>query len=86
MLIENHPFETLKVGDTAELTRLCTEEALLIFAAATGNHNPVHLPDPETVGVASASGMTVQTDDDFASTSQAKPPQRPSGCSARRPS
>ncbi len=59
MLIENHPFDTLKVGDTAELTRLCTEEALLIFAAATGNHNPVHLPDPETEGVASASGIYV---------------------------
>jgi phosphate butyryltransferase len=38
---------------------LCTEEALLIFAAATGNHNPVHLPDPETEGVASASGIYV---------------------------
>ena len=36
MLIQNHPFDTLKVGDTAELTRLCTEEALLIFAARIG--------------------------------------------------
>jgi phosphotransacetylase/acyl dehydratase len=59
MLIENHPFDTLKVGDVAELTRLCTEEALLIFAAATGNHNPVHLPDSEAEGVASASGIYV---------------------------
>lgn len=59
MLIENHPFDTLKVGDTAELTRLCTEEALLIFASATGNHNPVHLPDQATGGEASASGIYV---------------------------
>jgi phosphotransacetylase/acyl dehydratase len=59
MLIQNHPFDTLKLGDTAELTRLCTEEALLIFAAATGNHNPVHLPDSEAEGVASASGIYV---------------------------
>ena len=50
MLIENHPFDTLKVGDRAELTRLCTEEALLIFAAATGNHNPMHLPDQDVDG------------------------------------
>lgn len=59
MLIENHPFDTLKVGETAEMTRLCTEEALLIFAAATGNHNPVHLPDSENMGGASASGIYV---------------------------
>jgi phosphotransacetylase/acyl dehydratase len=59
MLIQNHPFDTLKVGDRAELKRLCTEEALLIFAAATGNHNPVHLPGTETPGVASASGIYV---------------------------
>lgn len=50
MLIENHPFDTIKIGDNAELTRLCTEDALLIFAAATGNHNPMHLPDQDVDG------------------------------------
>ena len=50
MLIENRPFDTLRIGDTAELTRLCTEEELLIFASATGNHNPMHLPDQDVDG------------------------------------
>ena len=50
MLIENRPFDTLKIGDTAEATKACTEEALLIFAAATGNHNPMHLPDQDVDG------------------------------------
>ena len=50
MLIENRPFDTLKIGDSAELTRLCTEEAMLIFASATGNHNPMHLPDLDVDG------------------------------------
>ena len=50
MLIENRPFDTLKIGDSAELTRACTAEALLIFASATGNHNPVHLPEEDGDG------------------------------------
>ena len=50
MLIENRPFDSLKIGDTAELTRLCTEDALLIFASATGNHNPMHLPGQDVDG------------------------------------
>ena len=50
MLIENRPFDTLKIGDSAELTRACTGEALLVFAAATGNHNPMHLPDQDVDG------------------------------------
>ena len=50
MLIENRPFDTLKIGDSAELTRLCTGDALLVFASATGNHNPMHLPDLDVDG------------------------------------
>ena len=50
MLIENRPFDTLKVGDSAELTRASSAEALLIFASATANHNPVHLPDEDGDG------------------------------------
>jgi phosphotransacetylase/acyl dehydratase len=50
MLIKNRPFDTIRIGDSAELTRLCTEDALLIFAAATGNHNPMHLPDQDVDG------------------------------------
>ena len=35
IVIENHPFDATRIGDSATLTRLCTEEALLIFAAAS---------------------------------------------------
>lgn len=63
MLIENRPFNRLAVGDLAEFRRLCTEEDLWIFAAATGNHNPMHLPDADVNGdgepEAIASGLFV---------------------------
>lgn len=44
MILENRLFDALKLGDTATATRLCTADDLYIFAAATGNHNPLHLP------------------------------------------
>lgn len=44
MILENRLFEALKLGDTAQATRLCTADDLYMFAAATGNHNPLHLP------------------------------------------
>lgn len=50
MIIQNRPLGRLKPGDTAELKRLCTAEDLLVFAAATGNHNPMHLPDTDVDG------------------------------------
>lgn len=50
MIIENRPFETLNLGDTAEFRRLCTADDLFVFAAATGNHNPVHLPGQDVDG------------------------------------
>ncbi len=58
MKIENRPFDTLRVGDAAEQTRLVTEDDLFVFATASGNHNPMHLPsedgdgDPTTDAVA----------------------------------
>ena len=45
MIIKNCPFDTLKIGQTAEVRRLCTADDLFVFAAATGNHNPMYLPD-----------------------------------------
>ncbi len=48
--MENRPFDTLKLGDTAELRRLCTADDLYVFAVATGNHNPMHLPDRDVNG------------------------------------
>ena len=44
MILENRLFEALRLGDSARATRLCTADDLYIFAAATGNHNPLHLP------------------------------------------
>ncbi len=50
MIIKNFPFDTLKIGQTAELVRLCTSDDLFVFAAATGNHNPMHLPGEDING------------------------------------
>ncbi|WP_377193956.1 bifunctional enoyl-CoA hydratase/phosphate acetyltransferase [Ruegeria meonggei] len=40
---ENRTFSQLKVGDEAQLTRLCTVDDLYAFASASGDHNPLHL-------------------------------------------
>lgn len=44
MIAENRTFEEMSIGDSAELRRICTADDLLIFANASGNHNPIHLP------------------------------------------
>ncbi|MFG1320972.1 bifunctional enoyl-CoA hydratase/phosphate acetyltransferase [Xanthobacter autotrophicus] len=41
---ENRTFDELQVGDAAELKRVCTADDLFVFATASGNHNPAHLP------------------------------------------
>lgn len=41
---ENRTFSELQVGDSAELRRVCTADDLFVFASASGNHNPLHLP------------------------------------------
>jgi phosphate butyryltransferase len=43
MILQNRPYDTLSIGDSAELRRLCTVEDLIVFANASGNHNPAHL-------------------------------------------
>lgn len=50
MTLDNHPFETLNLGDSAEYRRLVTADDLYVFAAATGNHNPMNLPDQDLDG------------------------------------
>ncbi|MCA0928381.1 bifunctional enoyl-CoA hydratase/phosphate acetyltransferase [Ruegeria profundi] len=40
---ENRTFAQVEVGETAQLTRLCTIDDLYAFASASGNHNPLHL-------------------------------------------
>lgn len=37
-------YESLVVGQQAELSRLCRAEDLIVFAHASGNLNPMHLP------------------------------------------
>lgn len=44
MMRENKTFDELQVGDTAELRRVCTADDFFVFATASGNHNPMHLP------------------------------------------
>jgi phosphate butyryltransferase len=41
----NRTYDELEIGDTAELKRLCTADDLYVFAHASGNHNPMHLPE-----------------------------------------
>ncbi|WP_371038542.1 bifunctional enoyl-CoA hydratase/phosphate acetyltransferase [Rhodosalinus sp. FB01] len=50
MLIENKTFDELSVGDSSELKRLCTQDDMVIFANVSGNHNPMHLVDPDGEG------------------------------------
>jgi phosphate butyryltransferase len=45
MNLENRLYDELKVGDTASIKRVCTANDLYIFAHASGNLNPLHLPD-----------------------------------------
>lgn len=40
----NRPYETLRIGDTASTTKVLSARDLLVFAHASGNFNPIHLP------------------------------------------
>jgi phosphotransacetylase/acyl dehydratase len=46
----NRTYEQISVGDTAEVTRVCSTNDLLVFAHASGNLNPLHLPDTDWTG------------------------------------
>ncbi|MEL6450007.1 MAG: bifunctional enoyl-CoA hydratase/phosphate acetyltransferase [Pseudomonadota bacterium] len=54
--LTSHTLADLQVGMTAELTRLCVTDDLYVFANASGNLNPMHLPklDGDGDGVAEA--------------------------------
>lgn len=43
--LENHPFSEIRPGDGASLARRITERDIRLFAAVTGDVNPVHV-DP----------------------------------------
>ena len=41
---ENRTYEKINVGDEASIKRVLTADDLYIFANASGNLNPLHLP------------------------------------------
>lgn len=41
----NFTFDEIQIGQSAEITRVCTADDLLVFAHASGNLNPLHLPE-----------------------------------------
>jgi phosphate butyryltransferase len=47
---ENKTYDELKVGDKASIKRVCTGNDLYIFAHASGNLNPLHMPEPTLDG------------------------------------
>jgi len=50
MRLVNRTYEDMQPGDVAELRRLITSDDLFVFAAASGNHNPMHLTDSDLDG------------------------------------
>jgi phosphotransacetylase/acyl dehydratase len=50
MRLVNRPFDELRTGDSAELRRLITPDDLYIFAASSGNFNPMNLPNGDLDG------------------------------------
>lgn len=45
MKLVNRTYDELQPGDSAEIKRLLKPDDLYVFAAASGNYNPMHLPD-----------------------------------------
>ncbi|SHL94578.1 phosphate butyryltransferase [Paracoccus solventivorans] len=50
MHLTNRIFDELQPGETACLRRLITADDLYVFAAASGNYNPMHLPGEDGDG------------------------------------
>jgi phosphotransacetylase/acyl dehydratase len=50
MRLANRTYDELKIGDRAEIRRLITTDDLYVFAAASGNYNPMHLSDSDLDG------------------------------------
>lgn len=48
--LENRTFDELKIGESASLRRLCTQDDLIVFANVSGNHNPMHIFDADGDG------------------------------------
>ncbi|MDO5620520.1 MAG: bifunctional enoyl-CoA hydratase/phosphate acetyltransferase [Paracoccus sp. (in: a-proteobacteria)] len=50
MILENRIFDEISIGDEASLTRVLTQDDMFAFVAASGNHNPMHLPGLDANG------------------------------------
>jgi len=50
MRMTNRTFDEMQPGDAAEIRRLITADDLFVFAAASGNSNPMHLEDSDLDG------------------------------------
>jgi len=50
MRLVNRTFDEMQPGDVAEVRRLITADDLYVFAAASGNYNPMHLTDTDLDG------------------------------------
>ena len=48
--LENITYDELNEGDTATFTRTLTEDELVLFAAVSGDVNPVHLDSEFAAG------------------------------------
>ncbi|OZA17313.1 MAG: enoyl-CoA hydratase, partial [Rhodobacterales bacterium 17-64-5] len=60
MHLANHTYDQLAPGDMAEVRRLVTADDLYVFAASSGNYNPMHLSDADQAsGQQVAPGMFV---------------------------
>ncbi len=56
-VFHNIPFDTLTVGMEAHAERLCLADDLYVFAHASGNLNPLHIPDADGDGDGVAEAM-----------------------------
>ena len=63
MMRENRVYDEISVGDHATVKRVLTPNDLYIFANASGNLNPLHMPksgdedSPEVAGHRCAAGL-----------------------------
>ena len=48
MRYDTKPYDQIQVGETAELERVCSDDDLLAFAAACGDHGALHSALPES--------------------------------------
>ena len=49
-MAQNRTYDELAIGETASLTRVLRANDLFVFAHASGNINPVHIPDIDWTG------------------------------------